>query len=392
MLKIYSIYLELLGYIPFNDTKVFKIINYFHIILNFLILSFPFFYQLVYYIRNWSFNIFVSSFITSLEPVQYILTILYFRKKHFTKLILKNGYNKKFIFKLNIFTLIIFGISLVYTLICATLGIVLNKSCITRNDEIIFSDINRGFYIFVLIIHKFLASNVFFSVNIFFTNTLILHSNSLFNLANKIKDDITNNKINILEICNEYLEQKNNYIKTINKLNNIFSITFLTSGSYIYIVLYDILINNTTITNYVDYLRIIIYGIVIFVFSYTQQKINKAINIIRENIYSINFLRANLNRLDINYNLEDKTTEELRDKIKQQVLKKENSLTNPNVFSYIMDKENSHYLDWLVLSNIINLEWDKINFLGFELNGYDVVKQIATLASSFILLVEALKN
>jgi hypothetical protein len=218
-----------------------------------------------------------------------------------------------------------------------------------------------------------------------------LHSNSLFNLGKKIKEDIKIDNVNILDICNEYLEQKNNYIKTINKLNNIFSITFLTSGSYIYIVLYDIVINNIGITNYVDYLRIIIYSIVIFVFSYTQRQIDKAIEMIKQNIYSIEFLRSNLNRSEINYDLETKN-DETSDKVKKQVLNKEPSMTTPNIFSYIMNKENTKYLDWLVLNDIINLEWEKISFLGFELNGFDMIKQIITIASSFILILEAFKD
>jgi hypothetical protein len=395
MIEIYSIYLKLLGYIPIKNvenTKFYNIINYIHISFIFLIVSFPFFYQFIYYIRNWNFDIIISSFITLLEPVQYLLTLQYFRKNHFNKLILRNGYNKKFIFKLNIMTIIIFFISLIYTIICSTLTMTLNQSCITRNDDKIFNEINRNIYYFILVLHKIVSCNIFFSVNIFFTNTLLLHSNYLLNLAQKIKDDVKNNRINILDICNEYIEQKNYYSKTINKLNNIFSITFLTSGTYIYIVIYDIFINHNNISNYVDYLRIIFYSIMIFIFSYIQSKINKAINNIKDNIYCNDFIHLNLNRVNINYNLDDKLKDELWDKVKEKVLIKDTSTTNPNVFSYIMDKENSQYLDWLVLNSIINVEWEKISFLGFELNGFDMIKQFITIASSLILLIEALKN
>ena len=406
MIEIYNIYLKLLGYISFNrDNKILNVLHYIHIFFMFSLLSFPFFYQLVYYIQNWSINIILSSFVTSLEPIQYILTILYFRHKHFIKLILKNGYNKKFIFKLNILTIIIFFISLVYTIICVSVSLSLNKSGITRNDDIIFNNMNRYLYILILIFHKFVSSNVFFSVNIFFTNTLLLHSTYLLKLAKKIKEDSSNNQINILDICKEYFEQKNYYKKTINKLNNIFAITFLTSGTYIYIVIYNILIEYDDNSNYVDYIRMIVYGIMLIIFGYTQDKINKSINEIINNIYNINFLRDSLNRIEIDYNFIDKYNNESKKNFKKEISIQNSSKPNeskpnesnvnefnPNIFSYIIDRENSKYLDWLVLNNMINIEWDKINFLGFELNGFDIIKQIITIASSLILIIQALKN
>jgi hypothetical protein len=264
---------------------------------------------------------------------------------------------------------------------------------------------NRYLYILILIFHKFVSSNVFFSVNIFFTNTLLLHSTYLLKLAKKIKEDSSNNQINILDICKEYFEQKNYYKKTINKLNNIFAITFLTSGTYIYIVIYNILIEYDDNSNYVDYIRMIVYGIMLIIFGYTQDKINKSINEIINNIYNINFLRDSLNRIEIDYNFIDKYNNESKKNFKKEISIQNSSKPNeskpnesnvnefnPNIFSYIIDRENSKYLDWLVLNNMINIEWDKINFLGFELNGFDIIKQIITIASSLILIIQALKN
>jgi hypothetical protein len=378
MYNIYNIYLKLLGYIPWIEYErnlerkniILQIFHYGYASLIFTGIVFPFIFQLIYYINNWDINFVISSFMTLLVPIQYILTLIYFRKNHFNKLVLSYGYNKRFIFILNVLTIFSFVISLIYTIICIVLGVKLDLSCITRFDQEIFNNFSKGTYISLIIINKILSSNIFFSVNIFFTNTLLLHARNIKNINNKIKEDINQNNINVLEICTEFLEERTSYSKTIKNLNNIFSITLLTSGSYIYIVIYDIFINKINTNNYVDYLRVIFYGIMIIGFAYSQNQINKRLNDINDSIYSVPFLKKNLIRLTINYNNNDE---------------------NVDTYSYILDRENSNYLDWLAIVQMMQMKWETISFLGFELNGWDMIKQIITIGSSFIILIQALK-
>ena len=298
---------------------------------------------------------------------------------------------------MNIMTFISIGISLIYTLICLLLTLLLNKSSMTMNDENIFKSTKRQLYIFFVIINLFFSSNIFFSVNIFFTNTLILHSKNINNICIKVKEDIKNNMINVLDICNEYLQERENYGDTIKNLNNLFAITFLTSGSYIYIIIYNIVINKTYLTNYVDYVKIIFYSLMIILFSSAQNKINDSIQNLIDNIYSVNFIRNNLIRLTIEYNNDNKKimkTESLWYIVKDKMVSKNYEKNNDedlNVFSYILDKENANYLDWLVIIQMMKMKWETISFIGFELNGWDMIKQIITLGSSFVILVEALK-
>jgi hypothetical protein len=325
---------------------------------------------------------------TLLVPIQYILSLRYFKHDHFYDIILKHGYNKKFLNTLNILTILSFFTSIIYFLICVTLAIKLNLSCLTKIDNLIFNNINRQIYIGLLVINKFITAQIFFSVNIFFTSTLLQHGRSIKNLSKQIENNIEHNisnNINIYEIIIDYLDQKYNHNETIDKLNNIFSITFLISGTYIYTILYDIFINKHITNNYIDYIRVIFFGSFIFIFAYTQNKLNKSINKINKHIYNPLFVKQLLSRIDINH--EPNNVYQHKDDNLIELRKKESF----NIYSYIFDKENANYLNWLAISHIINIQWETISFLGFELNGWNIINQIIVIASSFVILVSALK-
>jgi hypothetical protein len=134
----------------------------------------------------------------------------------------------------------------------------------------------------------------------------------------------------------------------------------------------------------------------IIMFSFAQNKINDSIQNLIDNIYSVNFIRNNLIRLTIEYNNEKKLikTESLCNIVKDKILQKNINKNNDedlNMFSYILDKENANYLDWLVIIQMMKMKWETISFIGFELNGWDMIKQIITLGSSFVILIQALK-
>ena len=90
-----------------------------------------------------------------------------------------------------------------------------------------------------------------------------------------LQSNIADNFDLVVFFCSGIYESRE-YNETIEKLNNIFSITFLTSGTYIYIILYDIFINKIITNNYIDYIRVIYYGSFIFIFAYTQNKLKKS--------------------------------------------------------------------------------------------------------------------
>jgi hypothetical protein len=139
------------------------------------------------------------------------------------------------------------------------------------------------------------------------------------------------------------------------------------------------------LNNYIDYIRAAYFGSFILIFGYTQNKLNKSINNINTNIYNPLFVKQILSRITIDYEPNKDAFIHNENKLE---LKKSNKF---NIYSYIFDKENSNYLNWLAISHIINIKWETISFIGFELNGWNIINQIIGIASSFIILINALK-
>ncbi len=205
-----------------------------------------------------------------------------------------------------------------------------------------------------------------FNIKLNILSLFFITKANLVKLFNDYLSRIKADNININKLLIHYLEIRHIYNKTINNYN--FVISNILSFYYLP-VLY-------LVTNYkFDYffqLNSIIYIIFLFLFQKYIEDIDSNITYIKSNIDKSNNLKNYIIRKDFNYNLKNNNI----DLIDQNEL---------NIKKYILDIENSHVIDYQLLSIVINQNLKCFDLFGLEFDNGSIIYKLVNLSIILIL-------
>ena len=176
----------------------------------FLLISilWPCIYIIVKLFQKKDFRYIYSNIFTFLPPVQYILGLIYFQKKHFLNT-LKN--NKKY----NIYINLAFLLGLTVCILLATISVVLIVLNVNMN---LYSDlygtsniVGKIFVCIAVFIKKFYGHGLIFTNLTVFSTVFLIHSKNMKNFNNTLDeyiDNIDNDSFTVDSITHNFAEKK----------------------------------------------------------------------------------------------------------------------------------------------------------------------------------------
>jgi len=361
-----------------NKFKYYKlIVNYIYISFITCLLCWKFVYS-IYLTRNkhnWKYltsNIFDFAFI-----LQYIFAILYYNE-HFNNV---NNKKSDYIKIINFLLLLSSFISITISIV-SILCLVLNVNLVIYSD--IYNNIDLKYKILFTILIFF---SKFYSYNILLVNALtfsiifITLSIEIGEYSEKLVNDIekSTNDLTIESILKEYTELKSNHTKSVQKMNKLFSsITILGILNVYYIT-------NNFNSNFVDilhYIQIFIFLLVEVIYIISMSIIRNKVDDISKIIGSTKFISRFLSRQKLESFTSELNNNEIDDKSKKIDYIKDLSIRN-----VIKIHENAEYLDWIVLNNKLNGNWDQFQILGFDIQDTVLLQKIIGIVIGFFMLV-----
>jgi len=383
-----------------NKKKIIPIMKYLYNIINLLIpililciIIFPIIYAIIRAISDKDIRYVTGILFRFLFIFQYIFGYTYYKKNNYKKMI-KRIHDYKYILKIGLIC------STILSIVISLITIIL---LIKESDVNIFSDeYNKLNLTTQIIIGIAIFINTYFSYNIFLINLLVfayiflIHSLYIKKYTDKLKKYINNNtdELTITSIINEYSKLKAQYTKSVKNINNIFSSIIIIGviSGYFMIVNY-----NTKFFNKISYIEIICFLIISIIYIYSinniKQKVSDIITIINSPKFSEKFLsRVILNQIK---SKKDKLSKEktLKDITKILSNKSKSNKKNTNLIkdiafrNMIKSHENAESLDWLILMDKLNSNWEAFKLFGFDIEDATIIKKIIAIIVGLVMIL-----
>lgn len=306
-------------------------------------------------------------FLKLLIPMEYILSIIYFKKQHFDYFYLLNyNYKSKIIPCPQVLTQSIVIISVIYTLLSAILKI----NDIEYNSKLdIFNFSNKSLFIKILIIlfdiiREAVSTSVIliviFSFYIVFFKQVETIENTIIYLDNM--DFTKKNSEQLSFMCKQIIQIRHQLHKSIKYMENMFSCLVIIGGITIgYIIRsykkYSISeMGLKSISIYVLLQCLFFY--LIYIVTNQKERLHKLVNSPK---IVTNFLSR----------IEDDN---------------DNLILDINQKQLNLERNNASSIDWLILNNVLNQKWTEFTVFGITIEDGTLLKNCVLLGTLLIIL------
>ena len=346
---------------------------FFNIIYNFIvscIISWSFIYSIILSIIKHEFKYIADNIFQLLFISQYVSGSIYFSNKHIYDIL---KYNIRKPLSYTFWVYISLGLSLLFT----SLTIIL----FNLNFEIIIYSGIKNIIIqkwAIILLNILLFVDKFFCYLSFFVNLITFcyvkfhNKGKIKSLNNKLDSYNSNNFSYIISIVTEeFFKMRNEHNTTVEKLNYIFSTANITGLLALYFVIKNI--NNQKFL-IMEIINIVLFLIIEAIYLYSINHLKQNIDNIKEEMVSINFLTKILN------------------KPQEVILMKNDNNNNINgeisyhsKISAIASVKSSETLDWMIMKEILDSEWDTYKFLGFPITDSYIIQKIFGIIITFLI-------
>lgn len=323
-----------------------------------LLISWPFIYSIVLSIINANLKFVTENIFQFLFIVQYITGSIYFNNKHLYN-ILRSKVRKPFTYTIWMYTGFIVSVILsIIVLVLYTLNIK-----ISAYSEI--NSINIWVKILVctlLFLEKLFSYTSFFTNMITFLYIMVHHKGTIENLNKKLCDLRSNDfSNNISTVSEEFFRMRQEYGKTIKNLNYIFSTLNIVGLVAFYFALKNVKGKTYIIMELINVCIFVIIEL-LYILSINKVKIN--IDKIKEEMTSINYVSQILSKSKDYLIVKNSTGDTLHE------------ISYHSKLSAITSVKSADTLEWIIMKEILNVEWDTFKFLGFSITDSYIIQKI----------------
>lgn len=353
-------------------------INWIYRSFIFIVLLWPIIYGIVNFFITFDISYITTILFHLLFLLQYVYGIIYFRKTHFKEALSRYKLNNKITFVF-IITLIV----PIFVYISTMMLIVFEQ------DTNIYSEIWNKIPWYTQIVYGFvLFINVIYSYGLLMTNMIAFFT--VFWFHSKEVDKFTKNLDGILDndskefslsqTMQEFSELKNYHRNSVLILNNIFSslvVVGIVSFSFVSIQF------ESNLIGYINLFDLLFFVIVVGIYVYSINKVRSSILDIKNLINNPKYVTKFLPRTELaDFVVDDK--EKSKDDTILTIIKN----INRNVYrSLIKDNENSTNIDWLIMMEKLECEWEPFQVFGFDVNDSTLFKKMIAVLFGIIIVI-----
>lgn len=347
--------------------KKYNILFVLNILYNFflsILILWPLVYSIVLSIIEYNFEYITDNLFQLLFITQYISGSIYFSKDHLYN-ILRINYRKPFTYTFWIYVSLFF--SLIFTVITAILfnldyEIVVYTSIIKLLPytwaKVIFS--------ILLFIEKFFCYLCFFVNMITFCYVQTHHKVKMSKLSDKL-DSYNSNRFSFVvgTVTEDFFKVRTEHNSMIENLNYIFSTANITGLLALYFTIKNINNNQYLI---MEIINISIFLLIEIIYLYTINKVKRCIDIIKEKMVSISYISQILNKrgdIPLIKNNNENENEDI-----------DLEISHHSRVSAIASVKTSETLDWIIMKEILDSEWETFKFLGFPITDSYIIQKI----------------
>ena len=390
----------------YNANTFKNVINIIYIIFIFCIIGSSCVYNIVKAIETKDLRYISSNMFSYMYVFQFILGILYYRRKHFAKVMIYTKQYSKYYKILIIVGILISAIIPIISVILLTQKINVNAYSLIYDQT---SDAGKFFLCVMIVVDKFYAYNIFFANIITFSTIFVVHGINIKNYSKKL-NELLNKNLNdstLHSVIKEFSELKGFHTKSVDKLNNIFSYLTILGMLGCYFTYSNFGTSYVGIITYFDIAWfVIIESIYIYSISCIKDAVSKISDVINtsksvdvfmskskfENIIGDTYesyilSKSNVEELkliDNKINILDDVNN--KDKLKAAMNKKMNFIKELSLRNVITGNETSSSIDWLILNAKLNADWACFQLFGFEIRDTDILKKLIAVITGFLLL------
>lgn len=356
-----------------KKSNVCTIFNIMYNIFIITLISWPLLYSIILSFIEYNFKHLTDNIYQLLFIAQYASGSIYFSQDHIYD-ILRSKIKKPFTFTfwmhLAAILCLIFPIITVI-LFNLDIEIVVYTNIYNKYPHIL-TKILLNIFMFV---DKLICYLCFF-VNMVTFSYIKIHNKNKINLfSKKLSDNGSNNFSHLINtVAEEFFKMRLEHNNTIKYLNYIFSTVNITGLIAIYFTLKNL---NNKIYLIMEIINVFLFLIMELVYLYSINKVKNSIDNIKEVMISFNFITQIFNK-SADITIIKKNNDHIIDELNSEI-------SYHSKVSAISSSKSIETLNWMILKEILNTEWDSFKFLGFSITDTYIIQKIFGIVITFLI-------